>query len=101
MTFSFIKEYGPIAPMTNTIVDPRDLKTDSRKKRLDKTNGKKKVTKDSKTEDEPMQNPGETAIMNPKESVNMNDLKYDADIHSDGKMTVGKKPDGKICLYGK
>jgi len=53
----------------------------------------------------------DTAKMNPKLGTpkdsdanmneNINDLKYDADIHSDGKMTVGKKPDGKICLYGK
>ena len=75
MAFSFIKEYGPIAPMTNTIVDPRDLRSDSRKKRLDKTNGKKKVTKDSKTEDEPRQNPGETAVMNPKEETQNEDMR--------------------------
>ena len=120
MTFSFIempgltsqkeaqkkiKENGPIAPMD---FDPAEITRGKAKKKkvvakkplLHATNKNKKIN-GGKTEDEPRQNPGETAVMNPKESVNIHDLGYEVGMYSNGKMKVGKKPDGKIYLYGK
>jgi len=71
-----INESGPIEPMTHTMVDPSQITRGPAKKKkivvkkpLHATNKNKKLT-GSKTEDEPTQDNGETAKMNPKVSAN-------------------------------